>query len=204
MAATTTTRKAADKKATDKKATDKKATDKKATDKKATDKKATDKKATDKKATDKKAADKKAADKKAAQAKQDKKTSKAAGDKGAGSRKKAKASGSEVAAELGKPSAVKRQTKAPTTAASYLTRDHDVIKKWAGGRGGTPADVRGTRKGKGAGVLRMEFQDPADRFADIDWTAFFTTFDSSDVDFLYQEHTADGSLSRFNKFVREA
>jgi len=180
MAATTTTRKAADKKATDKKATDKKATDKKATDKKATDKKATDKKAADKKA------------------------SKAAGDKGAGSRKKAKASGSEVAAELGKPSAVKRQTKAPTTGASYLTRDHDVIKKWAGGRGGTPADVRGTRKGKGAGVLRIEFQDPADRLADIDWTEFFATFDSSDVDFLYQEHTADGSLSRFNKFVREA
>ena len=114
------------------------------------------------------------------------------------------ASGSEVAAELGKPSAVKRQTKAPTTGASYLTRDHDVIKKWAGGRGGTPADVRGTRKGKGAGVLRIEFQDPADRLADIDWTEFFATFDSSDVDFLYQEHTADGSLSRFNKFVREA
>ncbi len=35
-----------------------------------------------------------------------------------------------------------------------------------------------------------------------DWEPFFETFDRSDVDFLYQEHTKDGGDSRFHKIVR--
>ena len=54
----------------------------------------------------------------------------------------------------------------------------------------------------GAGVLRIEFRDDADRLEDVGWDAFFATFDDSDVDFLYQERTSDGSVSRFHKFVR--
>ena len=107
-----------------------------------------------------------------------------------------------TAEELGKEDAVDRETKSATVAASFTTRDHDVIRAWAESRGGTPADVEGTGKGGGAGVLRIEFRDEADRLEDVGWDAFFATFDDSDVDFLYQERTSDGSVSRFHKFVR--
>ena len=103
---------------------------------------------------------------------------------------------------LGKEGAVDRETKSATVAASFTTRDHDVIRAWAKARGGTPADVRGTGSGDGAGVLRIEFRDEDDRLEDVGWDAFFETFDSSDVDFLYQERTSDGAVSRFHKFVR--
>ncbi|MCW2607256.1 MAG: hypothetical protein JWO60_1949 [Frankiales bacterium] len=109
-----------------------------------------------------------------------------------------------IAEELGRAGAVQRFTKRPTLAASFTTRDHDVVRRWAESRGGVPADVRGTGTGGkgGDGVLRIEFRDEADRLEEIDWTAFFETFDSSDVDFLYQEFTKDGAESRFFKIVR--
>ena len=107
-----------------------------------------------------------------------------------------------TAEELGKQGAVDRETKSATVAASFTTRDHDVIRAWSEARGGTPADVEGTGTGGGAGVLRIEFRDEADRLEDVGWDAFFQTFDDSDVDFLYQERTSDGSVSRFHKFVR--
>ena len=107
-----------------------------------------------------------------------------------------------TAEELGKQTAVDRETKSATVAASFRTRDHDVIRAWAEARGGTPADVEGTGDGGGAGVLRIEFRDEGDRLEGVGWEAFFATFDDSDVDFLYQERTSDGSLSRFHKLVR--
>jgi hypothetical protein len=100
-----------------------------------------------------------------------------------------------TAEDLGKESDVDRETKSATVAASFTTRDHEVIQAWS--------DVRGTGKGDGAGVLRIEFRDEDDRLEDVGWDAFFETFDSSDVDFLYQERTSDGSVSRFHKFVRK-
>ena len=106
-----------------------------------------------------------------------------------------------TAEELGKEAAVERGTRSATVAASFTTRDHDVIRAWAEARGGTPAYFEGTGD-KGAGVLRIEFRDEGDRLEDVGWDAFFATFDDSDVDFLYQERTSDGSVSRFHKFVR--
>lgn len=109
-----------------------------------------------------------------------------------------------VAEELGKQGAVERETKSATVAASFTTRDHDVIRTWAESRGGAPAVAAGTGgKGSGAGVLRIEFRDDSGSLEDVDWDAFFATFDDSDVDFLYQERTSDGSVSRFHKFVRD-
>jgi hypothetical protein len=111
-----------------------------------------------------------------------------------------------IAEELGRGGAVTRSTKRPSLAASFTTRDHDVIRRWAESRGGAPADVRGTGDGNGsdggAGVLRIEFRDPGDRLEDVSWDTFFATFDDSDVDFLYQEFTKDGAESRFHKIVR--
>ncbi len=109
-----------------------------------------------------------------------------------------------IAETLGKEDAVGRSTQRATLAASYTTRDHDVIRAWAESRGGRPADVAGTGSG-GAGVLRIEFPDgPGDdsRLEDVDWSSFFATFDDSDVDFLYQERVRSGEVSRFHKFVR--
>ncbi len=107
-----------------------------------------------------------------------------------------------TAESLDKEDAVERGTKSATVAASFTTRDHEVIRTWAESRDGTPADVQGTGDGGGAGVLRIEFRDEGDRLEDVGWDAFFATFDDSDVDFLYQERTSDGSISRFHKFVR--
>jgi hypothetical protein len=87
---------------------------------------------------------------------------------------------------------------------SETTTDHDVIRKWAEERGGVPAAVRDTGSGDGedAGVLRIEFRDPDDDLGEVDWEAFFKTFDDRELAFVYQDKTADGELSRFNKFVR--
>ncbi len=83
-------------------------------------------------------------------------------------------------------------------ASSERTRNHDVIRKWVESRGGKPAKVE--TKGEG-GVLRIDFDRNDDNLIEIEWDEFFTIFDDSDVDFLYQDKTADGSESRFNKFV---
>ena len=109
-----------------------------------------------------------------------------------------------IAEALGKEDGVERSTQRATLAASYTTRDHEVIRAWAESRGGRPADVEGTGD-RGAGVLRIEFPDgPGDdsKLEGVDWDAFFATFDDSDVDFLYQERVRTGEISRFHKFVR--
>jgi len=38
----------------------------------------------------------------------------------------------------------------------------------------------------------------------VSWDEFFEKFDQSNLEFLYQEKTADGQTSRFNKFVRRS
>ena len=83
-------------------------------------------------------------------------------------------------------------------ASSERTRDHDTIRQWAEARDGTPAKVE---TGGPGGVLRIDFPPKDDRLTGIDWDEFFQIFDESDLDFLYQDETADGSESRFNKFV---
>lgn len=83
-------------------------------------------------------------------------------------------------------------------ATAERTRDHDTIRKWTEARGGRPAKIE--TKGKG-GVLRLDFGDRDEALTEIEWDEFFAIFDESDVDFLYQDKTADGSDSRFNKFV---
>ncbi|TKA96120.1 hypothetical protein FAZ78_13210 [Cereibacter changlensis] len=82
--------------------------------------------------------------------------------------------------------------------ASLTTRDHKEIRAWAEARDGHPAKVE--TKGKG-GILRIDFGEPEDSLARIEWEEFFDIFDQNDLDFLYQDKTADGGTSRFNKFV---
>jgi hypothetical protein len=91
-------------------------------------------------------------------------------------------------------------------AGSRTTTDHDEIKAWAEQRGARPAAVESTEGGDDAGILRFEFPDApggsSDALDEIDWESFFRTFDDRGLAFLYQDRTADGEVSRFNKFVR--
>jgi hypothetical protein len=115
---------------------------------------------------------------------------------------------SQAAREADAVDEVSRNTKSQTTAASYTTTDHDVIRTWAEARGARPAHVEGTGDGNDsdAGVLRLEFPDaPGGDSPDlgpVDWDAFFATFDDRGLAFVYQEQTSNGEVSRFNKFVR--
>ena len=86
---------------------------------------------------------------------------------------------------------------------SLSTTNHDEIKAWVEKRGGTPATVKGTEGKEGAGLLRIDFPGYSgkDTLEPISWEDFFAKFDESGLQFLYQEKTAKGSESRFNKFV---
>ena len=84
---------------------------------------------------------------------------------------------------------------------SATTTDHDVIRKWAESRGGRPAVVKGTEGEDGEGILRIEFRH-GDKLEDIAWDEFFETFEDRKLAFLHQDKTADGSESRFFKFVK--
>jgi hypothetical protein len=91
---------------------------------------------------------------------------------------------------------------------SKTTTDHDEIRRWVEERGGRPARVKGTERGDDVGILRVDFSgdgdgdDDDDALEPISWEEFFDEFDREGLAFLYQEKTADGQLSRFNKFVR--
>ena len=82
---------------------------------------------------------------------------------------------------------------------SHTTKDHDTIRKWAEARDGHPAKVDTGGEG---GILRIDFGEPEDSLTPIGWDEFFEIFDENGLDFLYQDKTADGGTSRFNKFVK--
>jgi hypothetical protein len=110
---------------------------------------------------------------------------------------------SAAAREADAVSDVARNTQSQTTAASYTTTDHDVIRAWAEARGGRPASVERTAGDGDAGLLRLEFPDRGDddELAEVDWKAFFETFEDRSLAFVYQEKTSDGSTSRFSRFI---
>ena len=86
---------------------------------------------------------------------------------------------------------------------SQTTTDHDEIRRWVDERGGHPARVKGTNKGKTAGVLRIDYPGYSgkDSLEEITWDEFFDGFEKNELAFLYQEETKDGELSRFSKLV---
>jgi len=88
---------------------------------------------------------------------------------------------------------------------SKTTTNHEEIQRWAEARGGKPACVQGTG-GKGdVGLLRIEFPGKPnakdDKLQEIDWDEFFEKFDERGLALVYQDHTADGQKSNFNKLV---
>ncbi|HEY3521497.1 MAG TPA: hypothetical protein VGK80_10745 [Rhodanobacteraceae bacterium] len=82
------------------------------------------------------------------------------------------------------------------------TTDHEEIRDWVQARGGKPASVRGTETGgEEAGVVRIAFDSDSD-LEEIGWEEFFDKFDEENLEFLYQDRTADGGESRFFKLIR--
>lgn len=82
--------------------------------------------------------------------------------------------------------------------ASLVTTNHAEIRNWAEQREGVPSTVRGSTT-----TLRIHFPDgPESRFDPISWDQWFAAFDENRLVFLYQEKTAAGKLSRFNKLVK--
>jgi hypothetical protein len=90
-------------------------------------------------------------------------------------------------------------------AQAKVTTDHDEIRKWAEARGGRPAAVRRTHSKDNVGIIRIEFPDAPnakdDALEEISWEEFFEKFDDSKLALLYQDKTAQGELSNFNKLV---
>lgn len=83
------------------------------------------------------------------------------------------------------------------------TRDHEEIRRWVEERGGQPATVETTARRGQAGLLRIDFPGYGDAgdLAPISWDEFFQKFDEENLEFLYQDESASGAPSRFNKFV---
>jgi hypothetical protein len=81
---------------------------------------------------------------------------------------------------------------------SLLTRDHEVIRRWAQERGARPATVPGTEHDGHLGVLRFDFPGyGGDELRAVSWDEWFDAFDARGLDFVYQEHKSDGSVSSF-------
>lgn len=83
------------------------------------------------------------------------------------------------------------------------TTNHDRIRDWVEKRGGSPATVKSTGRSKHPGLLRIDFPGYSGQatLEPITWDDFFQKFDEEQLTFLYQNKTASGKTSRFNKFV---
>lgn len=86
---------------------------------------------------------------------------------------------------------------------SNVTTNHEQIQQWVEERGGHPARVKGTEKGKTSGVLRIDYPgfSGEERLEEISWEEFFEGFEKNKLAFLYQDETKDGKMSRFSKLV---
>jgi len=83
------------------------------------------------------------------------------------------------------------------------THDHEEIRKWAEQRGGKPTHVKGTGGTHDPGILRIDFPGYTGegKLEPISWDEFFEKFDAQGLALIYQEKTANGERSNFNKIV---
>ena len=86
---------------------------------------------------------------------------------------------------------------------SKITTDHETIRRWVESRGGRPARVRGTGGEDDPGLLRIDMPGYAGEgsLEPVDWDEVFDKFEENHLAFLYQETTAAGQRSNFNKLV---
>lgn len=88
-------------------------------------------------------------------------------------------------------------------AQSKVTFDHEEIRRWAEERGAEPACVKGTGGKDDIGMIRLDFPGYSGETSleHIGWDEWFDKFDERNLALLYQEATADGQKSNFNKIV---
>lgn len=90
-----------------------------------------------------------------------------------------------------------------TSHLSKTTTDHDEIRRWAEARGGKPACVKGTGSRGDTGMIRLDFPgySGAASLQPISWDEWFQQFDDNNLALVYQEKTASGERSNFNKLI---
>ncbi|MFI2283435.1 hypothetical protein [Nocardia beijingensis] len=81
-----------------------------------------------------------------------------------------------------------------------VTRNHDVIRRWAAQRGARPATVPGSEQDGRLGVLRFDFPGYGGAvLRRVGWDEWFATFDARKLRFWYQERGTDDPPSNFNR-----
>lgn len=90
-----------------------------------------------------------------------------------------------------------------TTHTGNSTTDHEQIRRWAEERGAKPACVRGTGDKDDVGMIRLDFPGYSgeDKLQPISWDEWFEKFDERKLALIYQDETAGGQKSNFNKLV---
>ena len=90
-------------------------------------------------------------------------------------------------------------------ALSKATQNHEEIKNWAEKRGAVPAEVASTHRKDDPGILRFSFPrargKDKDNLTEVSWDDFFEKFDENNLELVYQEKTAAGRQSNFNKLI---
>jgi hypothetical protein len=90
-------------------------------------------------------------------------------------------------------------------ALSKTTQDHEEIRSWAEKRGAVPAEVASTHRRDEPGILRFSFPRARDKnndkLTEVSWDDFFEKFDENNLELVYQEKTAAGRQSNFNKLI---
>jgi hypothetical protein len=94
-------------------------------------------------------------------------------------------------------------TRAKGRGSSTSTTDRETIQRWVEERGGKPAVVKSTTRGDQPGILRIDFPgfSGEQSLEPISWDDWFERFENAELAFLYQDKTAAGKQSRFNKLV---
>lgn len=88
-----------------------------------------------------------------------------------------------------------------TRGSARSTTDHDDIRKWVESRGGHPATVKRTMRGRReTGILRIDFPgfSGEESLKPISWDRWFEVFDERNLVFLYRNKRP----GRFSKVVR--
>lgn len=80
---------------------------------------------------------------------------------------------------------------------SRVTTNHDEIRRWVESKGGHPAHVKSTGRGKDPGILRVDFPGYSGQktLGEVSWDEWFDAFDKHALAFIYQPS------SRFSKLV---
>lgn len=109
---------------------------------------------------------------------------------------------SQPSAKHAQPSG--KETQHASKHTSKVTTDHETVRQWAEARGGKPSAVKRTGSQSDVGILRIDFPGYSGESSleEITWDEFFEKFEDSKLAFVYQEETAEGVRSNFNKLVK--